>query len=249
MTAAVIIGAGSGLGLSLVRMAARNGLATGFVARRADAVAGYARTLANEGLKSKGVVADAGDPKSLHAAMDQLEAENGLPELLIYNAALVEPSRFVTPSGSETVQYSTAPGWRTRGLPIDSDALVDSFRANVAGALSAAQHVAPGMIERGRGSILFTGGVLAFGPWIEWGAVSLGKAALRSLGQSLRLELGPSGVQVTTIAIHGTMAPGTPYDPDRVADFYWETHQRPPEAWTVDAHFKATLDNGGDPDL
>ncbi|WP_112320622.1 SDR family NAD(P)-dependent oxidoreductase [Oceanibium sediminis] len=248
MSAAVVIGAGPTLGLSLVRAAARAGLATGFVARRAEAVSGYAETLAGEGLACTGAVGDAADPASLAAAMDRLQATNGAPEVLIYNAAIVEPSRFVTPSGIEKAEYSSAPGWKARGAPMDAAALTESFRTNVEGALSAARHVAPGMIERGRGTILLTGGVLAFGPWIEWGAVSLGKAALRSLGHSLALELGPLGVQVSTVAIHGTMAAGTPYDPDRVADYYMALHRRPAAEWTPDAHFKADEADGKDPD-
>ncbi|WP_323764007.1 SDR family NAD(P)-dependent oxidoreductase [Marinovum sp.] len=248
MSAAVIVGAGPGLGVSLVRRCARAGLATGFVARRVEAVAGYQRTLAEEGLDTRSEVADAADPVALTAALDRLEAAQGAPELMIYNAAIVEPSRFVTLSGIETAQYGDASGWRARGAPMDAEALTDSFRANVAGALTAARQVAPAMIQRGRGTILLTGGVLSFGPWIEWGAVSLGKAALRSLGHSLALELAPSGVQVSTVAIHGTMAQDTPYGPERVADFYWHLHRRPAEDWTPDAHFKVAEDDGKDPD-
>ena len=86
--------------------------------------------------------------------------------------------------------------------------------------------VAPAMIERGSGTILLTGGVLAFGPWIEWGVTSMGKAALRSLGYSLFKELVDHGVHVSTIAIHGTMRPGTPYDHDLVAQAYLDLHRR-----------------------
>ena len=106
----------------------------------------------------------------------------------------------------------------------------------------------PAMIARGHGTILLTGGVLAFGPWIEWGAVSLGKAALRSLGHSLFKELQPKGVHVSTVAIHGTMAKGTPYDHDLVAEAYWRLHQQPPDQWEPDFHFKPDTGGGGDPD-
>ncbi|WP_010138690.1 SDR family NAD(P)-dependent oxidoreductase [Oceanicola sp. S124] len=249
MSAAVVIGAGPGLGLSLVRACASAGYATGFIGRRAGAVAGYGETLAAEGLSDTlGTCGDAADPVSLTGALDRLRQAQGAPELLICNAAIVEPSRFVTPSGIETARYADAPGWQARGAPLDAETLVAQFRANVAGALTAAQHVAPDMIAQGRGTILLTGGALAFGPWIEWGAVSLGKAALRSLGQSLALELGPHGVQVAVVAIHGTMAPGTPYDPDLVAEHYLSLHRRPRPDWTVDAHYKMNEDDGKDPD-
>ena len=77
---------------------------------------------------------------------------------------------------------------------------------------------------------------------------SLGKAALRSLGHSLFKELEPHGVQVSTVAIHGTMATGTPYDHDLVADAYWRLHMRPRGEWDPDFHFKADAADGADPD-
>ena len=247
MSAALIIGAGPGLGLSLVRRFAAD-RPTAFVARRREAVAGYEATLRAEGLEAIGIVGDAADPESLRHALAAARAVDGDPDVVIYNAAIIEPSRFVTPSGIAEARYADAPGWTARGAPIDVETFVAGFRANVAGALQAAQAVAPAMIARGRGTILLTGGVLAFGPWLEWGAVSLGKAALRSLGQSLHLELAPLGVQVAVVAIHGTMAPGTPYDPALVADLYASLPGRDPRDWAVDVHFRADEADGKDPD-
>ena len=118
----------------------------------------------------------------------------GEPEALIYNAAIIEPARFVTPSAVPFVQYGNAPGWHSHGAPADFDYLVECFKTNVAGALHAARQVSPAMVARGQGTILLTGGVLAFDPWLEWGVTSLGKAALRSLGLSLHKELTPEGI-------------------------------------------------------
>ena len=245
---AVVIGAGPGLGIALVRRFATAGMTVAFLARRPEAVAAYQRELGAEGLETRGFVADAGDPAAVSAVFDTLRQSHGDAEVLVYNAAIIEPSRFVTPSGIAEAQYSTAPGWKAHGEPVSFDYLMDAFRTNVAGALHAAQQVAPAMMERRRGTILLTGGVLAFGPWIEWGVTSLGKAALRSLGHSLFKELSPHGVQVATVAIHGTMAKGTPYDHDRVADAYWRLHGRPQAEWEPDFHFKPHADDGADPD-
>lgn len=245
---AVVIGAGPGLGIALIRRFAAGGMAVGFMARRAEAVSQYQQALDAEGLETKGVVADAGDPASISRALAGLRRTHGDAEALVYNAAIIEPSRFVTPSGISEAQYADAPGWKARGEPVDFDYVMDTFRTNVAGAHHAAREVAPAMIGRGRGTILLTGGVLAFGPWIEWGVTSLGKAALRSLGHSLHKELLPHGVQVTTVAIHGTMAKGGPYDHDRVAEAYWRAHARPRAEWEPDFHFKPHEDDGQDPD-
>lgn len=246
---AVVIGAGPGLGVALVRRFAQGGMTVAFMARRAEAVADYQRRMDSEGLATIGFVADAGDPHSVSAVFSRLRESHGEAEVLVYNAAIIEPSRFVTHSGIAEAQYSTAQGWKARGEPIDFNGLMSSFRTNVAGAHHAAREAAPAMIAAGRGTILLTGGVLAFGPWIEWGAVSLGKAALRSLGHSLFKELEPHGVQVSTVAIHGTMATGTPYDHDLVAEAYWRLHTRPRSEWDPDFHFKADAADGADPDV
>ena len=245
---AIVVGAGPGLGIALIRRFARGGVSVAFMARRPQAVAEYQRQLDAEGLDTRGFAADAGDPAAVSRVVAELRGAHDDAEAVIYNAAIIEPSRFVTPSGIGEAQYSSAPGWRARGEPVDFDYLMDSFRTNVAGAHHLAREVAPGMIARGRGTILLTGGVLAFGPWIEWGVTSLGKAALRSLGHSLYKELTPHGVQVSTVAIHGTMAKGTPYDHDRVADAYWQVHARPRAQWDPDFHFKPHAEDGADPD-
>ncbi|MCC6303903.1 MAG: SDR family NAD(P)-dependent oxidoreductase [Rhodobacteraceae bacterium] len=245
---AVVVGVGPGLGLALVRRFAAGGMKVAMIARNAAALEGFRATLAGEGLAAEPFAADAGAPASLAAALAAARARHGPPAVLVYNAALIEPARFLTPSGIAEARYAGAPGWQARGAPADPAYLAHSFAVNVAGALQAAQAVVPAMVAAGRGTILLTGGVLAFGPWIEWGPVALGKAALRSLGQSMALEIGPRGVQVAVVAIHGTMAAGGPYDPDRVAGLYWQTHLRPPAEWTVDVHFRADAADGRDPD-
>lgn len=245
---AIVIGMGPGLGQALVRRFAGNGFAVAFVGRRPEAIAGHEAALRAKGLEVSGFVGDAGQPDQMDKVHSDIAARYGDAEVLVYNAAIIEPARFVTPSGLAQAQYGTAAGWSARGEPASFDYLMDTFRTNVAGAHHAASRVAPGMMARGRGTILLTGGVLAFGPWIEWGVTSLGKAALRSLGHSLHKELIGHGVQVSTVAIHGTMQAGTAYDHDVVAQAYLDLHNRPAAEWEPDYHFKAAGQKDGDPD-
>lgn len=245
----VVIGMGPGLGRALVRKFASEGHRVAFVGRRAEVVANYERELRLEGLDVAGFAGDAGKPQSMDAVHAAIRERHGPADALIYNAAIIEPARFVTPSRLAEVKYGTADGWSSHGEPASFDYLVDAFKTNVAGALHAAQQVSPAMVERGSGTILLTGGVLAFGPWLEWGVTSLGKAALRSLGLSLHKELTKAGVHVSTVAIHGTMQAGTPYDHDLVADAYWRLHGLPREQWQPDFHFRQGHEDGGDPDI
>lgn len=245
---ALVIGMGPGLGQALVRAFAGEGFAVAFVGRRADAIAAHEARLRGSGLEVRGFAGDAGDPAAMATVHDRIRAWQGDAEVLVYNAAIIEPARFVTRSAIAEARYGTAEGWAARGEPASFDYVMDAFRTNVAGAHHAASSVAPAMMARGRGTILLTGGVLAFGPWIEWGVTSLGKAALRSLGHSLAKELVEHGIHVSTVAIHGTMQAGTPYDHDRVAASYVALHRRPREEWTPDYHFKVDKAGEADPD-
>lgn len=245
---AIVIGIGPGLGQALVRMFARNGFAVAFTGRIAQAVAEHEEKMRAEGLEVAGFAGDAGRPDQMEPIHRHVAGRFGAAEVLVYNAAIIEPARFVTHSGLSEAQYGGAAGWTARGEPASFDYMMDCFRTNVAGAHHAAAQVAPAMISAKRGTILFTGGVLAFGPWIEWGVTSLGKAGLRSLGHSLHKELTPHNIHVTTVAIHGTMEAGTPYDHDLVARAYLERHRMPRGQWTPDWHYKVDQQAEDDPD-
>jgi NAD(P)-dependent dehydrogenase (short-subunit alcohol dehydrogenase family) len=239
---------GPGLGQALVRKFAANGFAVAFVGRRRGVIENHETSLRAQGLDVAGFAGDAGDQDAMDGVHRNIRECYGNAEVLVYNAAIIEPARFVTPSGLAEAKYGTADGWTARGEPASFDYVLNTFKTNVAGAHHAAARVAPAMIERGKGTILLTGGVLAFGPWIEWGVTSLGKAALRSLGHSLHKELAGHGIHVATVAIHGTMQAGTAYDHDLVAQAYLDLHHRPAGEWEPDYHFKVADDGESDPD-
>ena len=50
----------------------------------------------------------------------------------------------------------------------------------------------------------------------------LGKAALRSAATILGADLEPDGIRVATLTIAGTIIAGTSFDPERIAERYWE---------------------------
>jgi NAD(P)-dependent dehydrogenase (short-subunit alcohol dehydrogenase family) len=231
----VLVGSGPGLGAALARRFARGGFRVAALSRRPDDVA---KGLRAEGCDVTPYAVDAGDATAMTAVLDRVGRELGAPTVLLYNAALIEPARFATRNEGAEVRYDPKAGWSARGEPADFDYLVNTFKTNVAGALHATQRVLPSMRKAGGGTIILTGGVLAFDPWLEWGVTALGKAALRSLGRSLALELSPEGIHVVTVAIHGTMVPGGPYDQDVVADAFWTLHTQPKAAWEAEFHFK-----------
>lgn len=204
-----VVGFGPGMGAALARRFAEGGYAV--VALGRDPARHAA--LAGGGVEFR--AADAGDPASLAAALP-----DGA-EVLLYNAyraTMAEPG----PSA------------------LDPAALVEDFRVNVAGALAAARAVLPGMLRAGRGCVLFTGGGLALDPtgWLPAASLAVGKAGLRSLALALHAELAPRGVHAGTVTVAGAVAPGTPFDPARIADAFWELHRDPPGAFRAEAVFR-----------
>jgi short-subunit dehydrogenase len=208
-----VVGVGPGIGLAVARRFAREGFAAGLVARRADALAGYASAVQALGVRACAVGADVDDAPALRAALARIADALGPPSVLVYNAS---SSR----RGEPTV------------LALD-DLLAD-LRVCVGGALVAAQAVVAAMRERGRGTILLTGGGLALRPRAAVASLSVGKAALRNLTFSLAQELGSAGIHVATVTVDGYVRAGTAFDADAVAEAYWRLHVQPPEAWETE---------------
>jgi NAD(P)-dependent dehydrogenase (short-subunit alcohol dehydrogenase family) len=205
MAGAVIIGAGPGIGASVARRFGRAGLQVGLVAR---SLSSLDRARAATGAPALGVTADAAQQTQLTAALDELVGRMGVPQVLIYNAGLIRSDR----PGELTDQQHFA-----------------AYAVNVLGAMTSATHLAPPMAAAGGGSILITGGLPEPDPGAT--SLSLGKAGVRALTFLLARQYGPSGIHVATVTVGGAVAPGSRFDPDRIAEHYWRLHQQPRDAW------------------
>ncbi len=205
---AIIVGAGPGMGLALARRFGAGGYHISLLARRQETLNRYVAALRTRRNAASGYVVDAGDWHGLEAVLRKAEKEHGPCEVLLYNPA----GRFISPLAD-----------------VEPEVLVDTLRINVVGALAAVRTVLPGMKERGHGTILFTGGGLAVRPLPNYGTLALGKAAQRSMAQTLALELQGSGVYVGAVLIAGYVQGGTAFDPDRIAEEFWRLHTERPE--------------------
>jgi NAD(P)-dependent dehydrogenase (short-subunit alcohol dehydrogenase family) len=192
---------------------ARGGLPVTAVARSrptVDALTGTIReTLGKEAEDLLAVTADVTDEDALRAALDAATARFGVPDAVIYNAALIRPD---------------APG------ELGTAGQLDAWSVNVLGALTAAAHLLPAMAARGSGTFLITGGMPE--PKAQYVSLSLGKAGVRTLAAMLHQQYGPSGVHVATVTVAGPVEPGGAWDPDDVAEHYWRLHHQPREVWT-----------------
>jgi NAD(P)-dependent dehydrogenase (short-subunit alcohol dehydrogenase family) len=192
MPVTIVIGAGPGIGRSVARRFEREGFEAGLISRTGP------------------YPADVADEKSLRTALDAAVADLGLPEVVVYNAAVIRPD---TP-GELTV-----------------DEHLDRWRVNVLGAYAAAAHLAPAMAARGHGTFLVTGGMPE--PKAGYSSLSLGKAGVRTL-VALFAEQHPE-IHFASVTVTGAVAPGTAFDPDDIAEHYWRLHSQPRAEWEPEA--------------
>ena len=69
-------------------------------------------------------------------------------------------------------------------------------------------------------------------------SLGVGKAAIRNLAFSLHADLKDSGIHAATVTICGTVAPGTAFDPDRIAEAYWQLHTQAAGAFERELQFR-----------
>lgn len=204
----VIAGAGPGMGQAIARRFAREGFKIALIARNSDAVRILAENLSQSGDQAIGIAADLTRREDIARAFGHIRSTLGEVSVLVYNAA----GRHETPT-----------------ILLDSALFASDLALSVVGALSCVQEVYPHMYAARQGSLLFTGGGLALHPEYGAGVMSLaaGKAALRAFVYALDREVKADGVRVGTVTIAGTVAIGTSFDPEKIADYYWHLHSAP----------------------
>lgn len=204
-TAAVVIGAGPGLGLSIARRFGREGYAVELVSRSADRHAGYLAALSGEGVEARAHAADVRDRARMRAVLDEVAERHDGIGLLYYGPASLDPSSFpvpITEAGADAVRESME---------------------YVYPAVDAASAVLPGMIERGDGGLLFAGGLSSVVPMPQLGNLAVPSAALRNYVVTLNAGLAGHGVYAGTLTIGGAIARGDIHtyltgDPERFGD-------------------------------
>ncbi len=216
----VIVGAGPGLGLAVARRFVREGASVGLVARNQERLARMVEQLretAPEGASVVAFVADAGDPAQLRSALRSVRERLGNPTVLVHHLS-------VPVAGTPTeMAYEDFSG---------------GLAAGIGALLVATQELAPAMRAAGQGTILVTGGGLAFSASPAYAGVAVQKAGVRSLTLSLAQELAPVGVHVATVTVLGILERGGYYDPDRIAEVYWDLHTEPPEQWRTEVRYR-----------
>jgi NAD(P)-dependent dehydrogenase (short-subunit alcohol dehydrogenase family) len=221
---AVVVGVGAGTGASLARRFSRE-YSVALIARNADYLHKLAEEIRAAGGKALEVPADAGDAGQIARAFAEIRAKFGDPGVLLYNA------------GSGTFGNI---------IDITPEQYEASWRINAYGAFVCAKEVAPAMIERGRGVMLFTGATAGVKAGAKSVAFGPAKFAMRGLAQSLARDLGPRGIHVAWINVDGAidiprvrervpqMKAEDMLNPDAIAETYWHLAHQDRSAWTME---------------
>jgi short-subunit dehydrogenase len=212
----LLVGAGPGLGSAIARRFGTGGYRLTLLARGVDALAELADGLADTGANIDTVTADASDPEAFGDRITALYDGQGAPGIIVYNAVLGAPDQLLS---SSVAHLQTA------------------YTVDVIGAIVVAQRAAPTMQAAGSGTIIVTGGGFADHPIPALATVSLGKAALRSAATMLGADLKSDGMRVTTLTIDGQIVAGTPFDPGRIAERYWEVAHTEDGSWQAEFRF------------
>ncbi|MBS0360958.1 MAG: SDR family oxidoreductase [Proteobacteria bacterium] len=177
--AAIITGAGSGIGRAASLIFAREG-ANLICADKTEAVAETAEMVAKAGGKAIAMQGDAGDEAFVQAYVARAQSEYGSLDIVWANAGI---SGGWTPIPEQDAAY-----W------------AEILRVNLIGPFLAIKHASVPMIAAGKGSIICTASVAGIRSGAGGPAYSASKAGVISLVQTTANDFYGTGVRVNAIA-------------------------------------------------
>ena len=175
---AVVTGGSSGIGLATAHRLAERGATVSLLARGGDRLDAAAESLRARGAEVYTQAADVADQAALGAALDKLTDAGGPCDVLVTSAGLARPGRF---------------------LELPDEVFRQMVEVDYFGTLYALRAVVPGMVDRGRGSVVAVSSAAGLLGIYGYSAYGPAKFAVRGLMESLRAELRPHGVHVGVV--------------------------------------------------
>ncbi|PWU11464.1 MAG: short-chain dehydrogenase [Terriglobia bacterium] len=193
--AAIVTGASRGIGKAIAAAFAREGAAVVICGRKLDTLQQAASEIAGTVLP---VACHVGRKEDIQRLVEITNREFGKVDILVNNAA--------TNIAQEPV------------LQVDETKFDKMVEINLKSAFRLIQAVAPGMCERGSGSIINIVSISGLRPQYQGMLYSMTKAALIMMTKSYAQELGPKGIRVNAIA------PGLIQT--ALSEYYWNDSAR-----------------------
>jgi len=192
---AIVTGASRGIGRSIAELFAREGAKVVLAGRKQETLDKVARAI---GANARPIACHVGKPDQLQNLVDSTMREFGRIDILVNNAA---------------TNIAQGPC-----LEMDEGQFDKMVEVNLKSTFRLVKLVAPGMCERGSGSIINIASIAGLRPQLHSFLYSMTKAALIMMTKSYALELGPMGVRVNAIA------PGLIQTV--LSEYYWKDEER-----------------------
>ena len=231
---ALIVGAGPGLGFSLARRFARAEMSVAIAARHAEKLETLAAGCSGITHQCRAYACDATNGGDVERLFNQVSAELGEPNLVVYNAGA-----FLRKGILDTTAAEFEHCWR-----------VGCMGGFVVGQAAARTMLA--RVERGGvgGTLIFTGATASLRGSALFVNLAVGKFGLRALAQSMARELQPRGIHVVHVVIDGEIrstaameqgakeAMDSRLDPDAIAETYYQLHRQHRSAWSLEVDLR-----------
>jgi NAD(P)-dependent dehydrogenase (short-subunit alcohol dehydrogenase family) len=234
---ALVVGAGDATGGAIARRFARGGYTACVTRRSAEKLQPLVDSIRAEGHRAFGYGSDARKEEEVSALFDKIEREQGPVEVMVFNIGANVPSPILEETARRYFKV-----WEMACL----------------GGFLTAREAARRMVERGRGTILFTGATASLRGGANFAAFAGAKHALRALAQSMARELGPKNIHVGHVVVDGAIDTAFIRDnfperyalkeqdgilnPDHIAENYWYLHNQPRDAWTFELDLRPYME-------
>lgn len=234
----LVIGAGDATGGEIAKRFAREGYIACVTRRQADKLQPLLDEIRAAGGQAHGFGSDARKEEEVAALVETIERDIGPIEAFVFNIGANVPCSILEETPRKYFKV-----WEM---------------ACFAGFLTA-QAVARRMVQRERGTILFTGATAGTRGAAGFAAFAGAKHALRALAQSMARELGPRNIHVAHVVVDGAI--DTAFirdtfperyalkdqdgilDPAHIADSYWFLHAQPRDAWTFELDLRPWMEH------
>ena len=234
---ALIIGAGDSTGGAIARRFAAGGYTACVTRRDALKLQPLVESIEAAGGKAVAFGSDARKEEEVIALFEQVEREVGPVEVLVFNIGANVPSSILEETARKYFKI-----WEMACF----------------GGFLNGREAAKRMVERGRGTIIFTGATAALRGAANFAAFAGAKHALRALAQSMARELGPRNIHVAHVVVDGAIdtefirtsfperyalkSEDGILNPEHIAENYWHLHAQPRDAWTFELDLRPYME-------